>query len=181
MLLLADRQLHRDRARSEPVDHRLHGREEVCAHAVHLVHEGDAGHAVTVCLPPDGLRLGLDTGHGVEDGDGAVEHTQRALHFHRKVHVPGRIDNVHAKVAPERRRGRRRDGDSAFLLLDHPVHDRGALVDLAHLVRAARVVEDPLRRRRLTRVDVGHDPDVAHVIERDGSLRYLHRTHRYHL
>ncbi len=181
VLLLADRQLHRDGPGTEPVDHRLDRCEEVGADAVHLVHEGDARHAVAVGLAPDGLRLRLDAGHGVEDGHGAVEHAQRALHLDRKVHVPGRIDNVHPEVAPERRRRSRRDGDPALLLLDHPVHDRGALVDLAHLVRAARVVEDPLRRRGLARVDVGHDPDVAHVVERDGSLRYLHRTHRYHL
>ena len=60
----------------------------------------------------------------------------------------------------------RRDGDAALLLLDHPVHDRGALVDLADLVGAAGVVEDPLGRGGLARVDVGHDPDVPHPRER---------------
>jgi hypothetical protein len=34
---------------------------------------------------------------------------------------------------------------------------------LAHLVGAAGVVEDPLGRRGLARVDVGHDPDVPDV------------------
>ncbi len=166
--------------RAEPVDHRLHRGEEVGADAVHLVHEGDARHAVAVGLAPDGLRLRLDTGDGVEDGHGAVEHAQRALDLDGKVHVPGRIDNVHPEVAPERRRRGRRDGDAALLLLDHPVHDGGALVHLAHLVRAARVVEDPLRRRRLARVDVGHDPDVPDVVERDGSLCcHLHRAHAH--
>ena len=76
VLLLADRQLHGNGPRAEPVDHRLHRREEVGADAVHLVHEGDARHAVAVGLAPDGLRLGLDTGHGVEHRDRAVEHAQ---------------------------------------------------------------------------------------------------------
>src|SRR3712207_7740189 len=58
------------------------------------------------------------------------------------------------------------DGDAALLLLLHPVHRGRALVDLAHLVGASRVVEDPLGRRRLARVDVGHDPDVAGLLER---------------
>ncbi len=178
VLLLADRQLHGDGTCAEPVDHRLDGCEEVGADAVHLVHEGDARHAVAVGLAPDGLRLRLDAGDGVEDGHRAVEHAERALHLDGEVHVPGRIDNVHPEVAPERRRRRRRDRDPALLLLDHPVHDRGALVHLAHLVGAARVVEDPLRRRGLARVDVGHDPDVAHVVERDGSLGHLHRAHQ---
>ena len=44
------------------------------------------------------------------------------------------------------------------------VHDGGALVDLAHLVRTAGEEEDALGRRRLARVDVGHDPDVAGLL-----------------
>ena len=80
---------------------------------------------------------------------------------------PGRVDDVDRVVVPVARRRRRRDRDAALLLLDHPVHGRGALVDLADLVVAARVVQDPLGRRRLARVDVGHDPDVADLVERD--------------
>ena len=57
------------------------------------------------------------------------------------------------------------DRDAALLLLLHPVHDGGALVDLADLVGAPGVEQDALSRRRLTGVDVGHDPDVAGVLE----------------
>ena len=166
VLLRADRQLHRNRARAEAVDHGLHRGEEVRARAVHLVHERDARNLVAVGLAPDGLGLRLDARDRVEDRDRAVEDAQASLHLDRKVHVPGRIDNVDAKVPPERRRRGRRDRDPALLLLRHPVHDRCALVDLAHLVGAAGVVEDPLGRRRLARVDVGHDPDVADALER---------------
>jgi hypothetical protein len=77
-------------------------------------------------------------------------------------------------VAPLRRRRRGGDRDPALLLLRHPVHRRGALVDLAHLVGAARVVEDPLGRRGLARIDVGHDPDVPDAVERNRLLRYSH-------
>ena len=170
VLLVADRDLHRHRVRAEAVAHRLHGGEEVRAGAVHLVDEGDARHLVLVGLPPDRLGLRLDAGDGVEDGDRAVEHAQAALDLDREVDVPGRIDDVDAMAAPERRRGGGRDRDAPLLLLGHPVHRRGALVHLAHLVRAAGVVEDPLGRRRLARVDVGHDPDVADAVERDGCL-----------
>ena len=58
------------------------------------------------------------------------------------------------------------DGDAALPLLDHPVHLGGALVDLADLVGLAGVVEDPLGRGGLARVDVGHDADVARASER---------------
>ena len=180
VLLLADGQLDRHRMGAEPVDHRLDRGEEVRAGAVHLVHEGDARNAVALGLAPDRLGLGLDAGDRVEDGDRAVEDAQASLHLDGKVHVAGRIDNVDAKIAPRRRRRRRRDRDAALLLLRHPVHRRRALVDLAHLVGAAGVVEDPLGRRRLARVDVGHDPDVPDAVERDAALG-VDRHRRYHL
>ncbi len=76
LVLLADRELDRHGIRAEPVAHRLHGRVEVGAGAVHLVDERDARHAVAVCLAPDGLRLRLDAGDRVEHGDGSVEDAQ---------------------------------------------------------------------------------------------------------
>src|SRR6266516_3275293 len=50
---------------------------------------------------------------------------------------------------------------------------QNAVVHLPHLVGAAGVVEDPLGRRRLARVDVGHDPDVADAVERDDLFCHL--------
>ena len=167
VLLLADRDLDRHRVGAELVDDRLDGLEEVGAGPIHLVDEDDPRHLVLVGLAPDGLGLRLDACDGVEDGDRAVEHAQAPLDLDRKVHVPGRIDNVDSMVAPLRGRRGGRDRDPALLLLRHPVHRGGALVDLAHLVGAAGVVEDPLRRRRLAGVDVRHDPDVADAVQRD--------------
>ncbi len=169
-VLLADRDLHRHRVGAEALAHRLHGGEEVRAGAVHLVDERDPRHLVLVGLAPDGLGLRLDAGDGVEDGNRAVEDAQAPLHLYGEVHVPGRIDDVDAMVAPERGRRSRRDRDAALLLLRHPVHRRRAVVHLADLVGAAGVVEDPLGRRRLARVDVGHDSDVADAVEADGLL-----------
>src|SRR5207247_4790481 len=57
------------------------------------------------------------------------------------------------------------DGDPPLLLLLHPVHGRGALVDLAELVVHPGVIEDPLGGGRLPGVDVGGDPDVAGPLE----------------
>jgi hypothetical protein len=82
-----------------------------------------------------------------------------------EVDVSRRIDDVDAVVAPLAGRGGRGDRDAALLLLLHPVHRRGALVDLADLVGPPRVIEDALGRRRLARIDVGHDPDVPGLLE----------------
>ena len=163
--LRADRQLDDGRHGFQPALDHLDGAEEVGAGAVHLVDEAHARHAVAVGLPPDGLGLRLDAGDGVEDGDGAVEHAERALDLDREIDVAGRVDDVDAVVVPEGGRGGRRDGDAALLLLGHVVHDGGAFVDLTDLVGLAGVVEDPLGRRGLARVDVSHDPDVAIALE----------------
>ncbi|SST11395.1 Uncharacterised protein [Acinetobacter baumannii] len=89
--------------------------------------------------------------------------------------MAGGVDDVEAiavrellgRALPEGRGRRRGDGDAALLLLDHPVHGRRAVMDLAHLVVDAGVEEDPLGRRGLAGVDVGDDADVA--IKLDGS------------
>jgi hypothetical protein len=113
---------------------------------------------------PDRLRLRLDPRDGVEDGDRAVQDAQRALDLGREVDVAGRVDDVDPMALPLARGGGRGDRDPPLLLLLHPVHDGSALVDLTHLVGAARVVEDALGRRRLTGVDVRHDSDVARLL-----------------
>ena len=125
------------------------------------------GTGVLVGLAPDGLGLRLYAGDGVEQRDCTVEHAQRALDLDREVHVAGRVDDVDAVIGPLAGGRGRRDRDAALLLLLHPVHGRGALVDLAHLVGLAGVVEDALGRRRLARIDVGHDPDVSGLFERE--------------
>jgi len=124
-------------------------------------------HVVLVRLAPHGLGLWFYAGHGVEHGDGAVEHTQRTFDLDGEVDVARRVDDVDLTIAPLGRRRGGRDRDAALLFLHHVVHDRGALVDLTDLVRAAGVVEDAFGRGRLARVDVGHDPDVAGLLERE--------------
>src|SRR5204862_2522052 len=120
---------------------------------------------IFVGLTPDGLRLRLHASDGVKDGDRAVEDAQAALDFDGEVNVTRRVDDVDAVffivASPEAGRGGRRDRDAALLFLLHPVHDGGAFVHLADLVRNARVIKNTFGRRRLARVNVGHDADVA--------------------
>ena len=165
----ADRELHDGGGGLEAILDAVERLEEVRAEAVHLVDEADARDAVLVGLAPHGLGLRLDAGDTVEHGDRAVEDAQRTLDFDREVDVAGRVDDVDGVVVPLTGGGGRGDGDAPLLLLGHPVHGGGALVDLTDLVVLARVVEDPLRRRGLARVDVGHDPDVAGSVERRGA------------
>ena len=111
---------------------------EIRSHAIHLVDEAQARNIVFIGLPPHGFRLRLHARHGVEHGYRAIQHAQAALHFGREIHVPGRIDDVDLNLAPLAGGRGRGDGDAALLLLLHPVHDGGAFMDFAELVRAAR-------------------------------------------
>src|SRR6202042_1071100 len=113
---------------------------------------------------PDRLGLRLNSGDRVEQRDRPIEHAQGALYLDGEVDVARGVDDVDAVTVPLGGGGGGGDRDAALLLLFHPVHHRGALVDLTDLVGASRVVEDALGRRGLTRVDVGHDPDVAGLL-----------------
>ncbi len=161
----ADRQLDGDRLGAEAGLDVIDAVEEVGADLVHLVGEDDARHVVFVALTPDRLGLRLDALVAIEHADGAVEHAQRTLDLDGEVDVAGRVDDVQALAVPERGGRGRRDGDAALLLLLHPVHRRGAFVHLADLVALAGVIEDPLRRRRLPGIDVGHDAEITVVLD----------------
>ncbi len=166
----AHRNLDRVSLLGEPVPDHGEAAIEVRPDAVHLVREDQPRHPVPVGLAPHRLGLRLHAGHRVEQRDGAVEHAQRALHLDGEVHVARGVDDVDAVqdpvAQPEAGRRGRGDRDAPLLLLLHPVHGGGALMDLTDLVVLARVIEDALGRSRLAGIDVGHDADVAVQLER---------------
>src|SRR5262249_15609035 len=86
-------------------------------------------------------------------------------HLNGEVDVTGRVDDLDRVALPLALRRGGGNGDAPLLLLLHPVHDGGALVDLADLVRDAGVEQDALSRRRLTGIDVSHDADIADLGE----------------
>ena len=169
VVLRAERELQHDRVPPQPLADLPNDPVEISTHPVHLVDEGHTRDAVAVRLSPDRLRLRLHTPDAAEHGHRAVQHPEAPLHLDREVDVARSIDDVHPVVAPEARGRRRRDGDAALLFLHHPVHHRGPLMDFTDLVADAGVVEDPLGGRRLPRIDVRHDADVAGAFERDGA------------
>ena len=75
--------------------------------------------------------------------------------------MAGRVDQVDDDVVPLERHAGGKDGDAALLLFRIEVGDGRALVDLAHAVRGAGVIEHPLGDSGLAGIDVGDDADVA--------------------
>ena len=65
------------------------------------------------------------------------------------------------------------DRDPSLLLLLHPVHGSGSLVCLTNLVVNTGVIQDPLCQRRLTGVDMRHDPDIPGSLKRVLSVSHF--------
>ena len=83
------------------------------------------------------------------------------------------VDALFLALRPEAGRGGGGDGDAALAFLLHPVGHGGAFVHLAHLVDRAGVEKDALGRRRLARVDVRGDADVARPLQRERAVRRI--------
>ena len=146
LVLGTDGQCDGHRIGSQTFLHLCADGQEIGTGTVHLIDVTDTGHAVLVGLTPHGFGLGLYAADGAERSHGTVEHAQRTLHFDGKVHVSGSVNQVNlvglVVITPERRRSGRRDGDTPFLLLYHPVHGSRPFVHLADFVRLAGVEED---------------------------------------
>ena len=139
--------------------------EEICTHAVHLVHVRYLRHAVFVGLAPYSLGLRLHLADCVERGHSTVQHAERTLHLYGKVHVARSVYQIDLKdlacIMPESCGGGGGNGDTPFLLLDHPVHGGSTVVHLTDLMRLARIEQDTLGCGGLSGIDVGHNADVA--------------------
>src|SRR5262249_13792872 len=145
--------------------HLLDAAEEVCAHTVELVDEGDAGNAMLVRLVPYGFALDFDAPYGAENADRAIKNAEAALDFGRKVDVSGRIDECDARIVPFDRDRGAIDGDALGAFERVEVGCSVAFVDVAGLVFGAAEVQNPLGGRRLARVHVSDDADVTHFVE----------------
>jgi len=146
---------------TQPIDNRLNTGIKVRANSIHLIHESDTRDFVLISLTPDSFRLRLDTLNGVKSGDRTIQHTQGPLDLDRKVYVTRRIDNIDTVFTPETRRSSSRDRNTTLTLLLHPIHGGGALMNLAHLMRHSRIVENSLCSRSLAGINVRHDADIS--------------------
>ena len=165
VILSADRQLHNERLSAQALNDRVNGVVEVCAQLVHLVDEADTRNVVLSSLAPHLLGLWLHTFLTVEDGDGAIEDAQGALNLNGEVNVTRGVNDVDLVVVPETGHGSRGNGDAAFLFLCHPVSGGCTVVGLAHLTVDTGVEENTLGSGRLTSIDVGHDANVADLVQ----------------
>ncbi len=156
-----DRELEGHGIRLEDVTDHGHALAKVGARPIHLVDEGDPRYAIPVGLPPDSFRLRLHPFYPGEKGYGAIENPQRAAYLNSEVYVARGVDYVDAVIFPKAGRRGRSNGDASLLLLFHPVHGGGTLVDFPDPVIYSCIVQDPFCRSCFSGVYVGHDTDVS--------------------
>src|SRR3954447_22536797 len=175
LVLGANRVLDHDGVVVQLLAQLLRDAEGVRAGAVHPVDEREARDLVAAHLPVDGDRLRLHPRDRAENEDGAVEDAERALHLDGEVDVSRGVDDVDVvgrarlvRDVPLAVRGGGLDGDALLALQFHRVHlgaDRVLPLHLVDRVDPAGVIEDALGQRRLTRIDVGADADVADEVD----------------
>ena len=157
----ADRQLNGHRAGAQTVFDHIQTAVEVGADTVHLVAEANSRNLVFIGLTPYGFGLRFDTGNRIENGDGTVEHAERAFDFNREVNVSRGIDKIDSVSFPEAGGGSRSNGNAAFLFLFHPVHGGGAFVYLTDLVGLTGIVKNAFAGGGFTGINMRHDTDVS--------------------
>ena len=165
-VLTADRHLNRCRLGSKTITDRSNRHIEVSTRRIHLVGEYDTRNMIFRSLTPNGFRLRLNTSLGIENRHRAIENTQRTLNFSGEVNVPRCIDDVDLAVLPVAGCSCRCNGNSTLTLLVHPVHLRSTIMGLADLVDFSSVVQDTLRCGCLAGINVGHDTNVANLVDR---------------
>jgi hypothetical protein len=168
----ADRNHQRDWIGTQTRLHLSDDLEEVRAGTVHLVDERQTRNFVFVSLTPNRLGLWLHTTYRAIHHTSAIQHAHRTLNFDREVNVPRRIDDVETMLwvgvvhaFPETGRCSGSDGDTALLLLLHPVHRGRTIVHLTDLVAHTRIEQDALGSGCLTCINVRTDADVAIAVD----------------
>ncbi len=114
------------------------------------------------CLAEHEPRLGQRALARVDEEQHAVDHRQTALDLAAEVRVPGRVDDVHLRVADLDGRVLGENRDALLALEVHRVHD--AVGDLLVRPEGAGLPEQGVDERRLAVVDVGDDRDVPQIV-----------------
>ncbi len=151
---------------AQTVDDHIYTAIEVSTHAVHLVDEAHTRHFIFISLTPDRFGLRLNTRNRIKHSNRTIEHTQATLHLNGEIDVTGGIDNVDAMIPPETGRRSGRDRDAALLLLLHPVHGGIAIMHFADLMGPTGIVQDSFSCGRLTRINMGHNANIAVMVDR---------------
>ena len=117
-----------------------------------------------------------------EHNDGTVQHSERSLNLNCEIYVSGRIDDVDSvfieltvHTAPKTSGRSGRNGDTALLLLLHPIHGGSTIVHLTYLVRNTGVKKNAFGSSGFTGINVGTNSDIAIAVNRGFASQLIPR------
>ncbi|AMO46890.1 Hypothetical protein AKI40_0462 [Enterobacter sp. FY-07] len=161
-------QLQRNRVRAQTGFDLTNNFQEVSAHTVHFVNERDARNFIFVSLTPYGFRLRLNTTNCAVNHYRTVKNTHGTFYFDGEVNVPRGVDDVYAMrfillrhTRPECSSCCGGNGNTTLLLLLHPVHGCGAVMNFTDFVVYTGVEQNTFGSRGFTGVDVRTDTNVT--------------------
>jgi hypothetical protein len=141
--------------------------------AIHFIDKNKTWHTVLIRLTPDCFRLGLYPPHRTKHGARAIQYAQGSLYLDSEVHMAWRINNIDAMLVvliihtlPEAGSSRRGNGDTPLLLLHHPIHYRGAIVNFPDSMGYPCIIKHAFRGSRLPGIDMRHDADIPVALNR---------------
>ena len=173
----SDRNFKRSGIDFQFLAHIFHDFVEVRAGTVHFVHERHAGDMIFLRLAPNGFGLGLNATDRAENADRAVENAERTFDFSSEVHVSrsvNKIDSVFLVVThPETGRCGGCNRNTALLLLNHPVHCCGTVMNFTDLVSLAGIKKNTFRKCGFSRINVSHNTDITRIGYRRNTFRRL--------
>ena len=130
----ADWEIDDQRICTQMFTNHINTAEKVSTNTIHFVDKANTWNIITIRLTPYSFCLGLNTGHRFKHCDRAVQNTQRTFYFHCKINVSRGINQIDTVITPKARCCRRRNRDTTFLFLFHPVHRRATIVNFADFI-----------------------------------------------
>ena len=160
-IFFTDRKNNGECVSVKPFPHHLNSVVIVSTVDIHFVYVCDSRNFIFVRLTPYRFTLGFNAALCTESSNRTVEYTEGTFNFNGEVNVARRIDDVETVTFPYASRSSGRDGNTTFLFLRHPVHNRRTFVRITDLVGFTRVEQDTFGSRGFTSVDVRHDTKVS--------------------
>ena len=121
--------------------HLLINTHEISAGTIHFINKSKTRNLVFISLAPYSFGLWLHSANCTEYGASSVQDAQRPFHLDSEINVPRSVDDINAMIGitavhpfPEACGGGRSDGNTALLLLLHPIHRGRAVMHFTKLM-----------------------------------------------
>ena len=162
--LLNDGELNGSDGNAELFGNGFHGLFEVGVFLVHLVDDEHAGHLGLLAHGHGLFGANDGTGNGAAENDGGIGKGHSLVNFAVEIEEAGGVDQIDLGVLPLKGSKSSRNGNMPLGLFGVIVGGGGAILNAAHTIEQAGVVEHSLSEGGLAFAAVTEDTDVANAV-----------------